>query len=54
MADKVWKGVYPWIFGHSEQFSPNKFFDPSTLSMRKGDDGEKRGVKKMVKKNKIK
>ena len=30
MADGVWKGVYPKVFGHSKQLSLNKFFDPST------------------------
>ena len=42
MADRVWKGVYPLVFGHSKQISQNKFFDPSTPSMRKGHDGEKK------------
>ena len=42
MADGVWKGVYPYVFGHSKQLSLNKFFDPSTPSMRKGRDGEKK------------
>ena len=43
MADRVWKVVYPLVFGRSRQLSLNKFFDPSTPSMRKGDDGgEKR------------
>ena len=42
MANGVWKGVYPQVFGHSKQLSLNKFFDPSTPSMRKGRDGEKR------------
>ena len=46
MADGVWKGVYPQIFGRSKQLSPNKFFDPSTPSMRKVDDGEKKKRKK--------
>ena len=32
MADGVWKGV---------QLSQNRFFDTSTPSMRKVDDGEK-------------
>ena len=41
MADKVWKGVYPKVFRHSKQLSL-KFFDPSTPSMRKVDDGEKK------------
>ena len=43
MADGVWKGVYAYVFGHSKQLSLNKFFDPSTPSMRKGRD---RGTKK--------
>ena len=38
------------IFGHSKQLSLNKFFDPTTPSMRKGRDGgtgkKKRGEKK--------
>ena len=41
MADGAWKGVYPYVFGRSKQLSLNKFFDPSTPSMRKGRDGEK-------------
>ena len=45
MADGVWKGVYPKVFGHSKQLSLNKSFDPSTPSMRKGRDGENRGKK---------
>ena len=32
--------------GNSKQLSQNKFFDPSTPSMRKGGDGEKTGGKK--------
>ena len=40
MADGVWKVVYPQVFGRSRQLSLNKFFDPSTPSMRKGRDGE--------------
>ena len=47
MAEGGWKGVYPQVFGHSKQLSLNKFFDPSTPSMRKGrDGGEKTGGKK--------
>ena len=30
MADRVWKVVYPLVFGRSRQLSLNKFFDPST------------------------
>ena len=54
MADGVWKGVQPFVIGHFKQLSQNKFFDPSTPSMRKGDDGEKTGKieeKKMGEKN---
>ena len=50
MADGVWKGVYPQVFGHAKQLSLNKFFDPSTPSMRKGRDGGKNGGKKREKK----
>ena len=50
MADGVWKVVYPQVFGRSRHLLLNKFFDPSTPSMRKVDDGEKkRKEKKMVK-----
>ena len=42
MADGVWKGVQPQVIGHFKQLSLNKFFDPSTPSMRKGRDKEKR------------
>ena len=37
------------VFGRSNQLSLNKFFDPSTHSMRKGCDGEKRKEKRIVK-----
>ena len=55
MADGVWKGVYPKVFGHSKQLSVNKFFDPSTPSMRKGRDGggKKTGKKKEKRRMKI-
>ena len=47
MADGVWKGVYPYGFGRSKQLSLNKFFDPSSPSMRKGcDGGGERGEKR--------
>ena len=42
MAEGVWKGVYPEVFGHSKQLSLNKFCDPSTPSMSKGRDREKK------------
>ena len=45
MADGIWKGVYPQVFGRSKQLSLNKFFDLSTPAMRKGRDGEKSGKK---------
>ena len=55
MAEGGWKGVYHWVFGRSKQLSLNKFFDPSTPSMRKGrDGGKKRGGKKNGKKKKEK
>ena len=46
MADVVWKGVYPKVFGFSRQLSINKFFDSSTPLMRKVDVGgeKRRGV----------
>ena len=44
MADEVWKGVYP-------MFLLNRFFDPSTLYMRKGRDGEITGGRKTRGKN---
>ena len=46
MADRVWKGVYPQVFGRSKQLSLNKFFDPSTPSMRKGRNRGNGGEKK--------
>ena len=46
MAEGVWKGVYPLVFGQSKQLSLNKIFDPSTPSRRKGRDGEKRKKKR--------
>ena len=42
MADGVWKGVYPIVFGRSHQLLLNKLFDTSTPSMKKVDDGEKK------------
>ena len=39
MADGVWKGVKPKVIKRSDQLLQNKFFDPSTLSMRKGSNG---------------
>ena len=39
MANGVWKGAYPAVFGHSQQLSLKKLFYLSTPSMRKGCDG---------------
>ena len=50
MADGVWKGVYPQVFRHSKQLLLIKFFDRSTPSMRKGDNGKKT-IKKGKKEN---
>ena len=50
MADGVWKGVYPQVLGRSRQLSLNKFFDRSTPSMRKVDDGKKKRKKKKKRK----
>jgi len=33
------------VFGRSRQLSLNKFFDPSTPSMRKVDDGEEKKMR---------
>ena len=51
MADGVWKGAYPQVFEHFKQLSLNKFFDPSTPSMRKVDDGEEKKRKKRKREN---
>ena len=50
MADGVWKGVKPQVYGCFKQLSLNKIFDPSTPSMRKVDDGEKKRKEKRKKK----
>ena len=47
-VDGVWKGVYLKVFGRSRQLSQNKFFDPSTPSVRKVDNREKKEKKKVV------
>ena len=41
MTDGVWKGVYPYVFGRAKQLLKDKFFDPSTPSMRKWERKEK-------------
>ena len=46
MADGAWKYVKPYVIDPSDQLLLNKFFDPSTPSMRKIDDGEERKRKK--------
>ena len=43
MATGVRKGVYSEVFRHFCQLSLNKYFDPSTPSMRKVNNGEKKG-----------
>ena len=50
IADWVWKGVYHLVFGRSGQLLLNKFFDPSTPSMRKVVDGEKKEMKRKERK----
>ena len=50
MADGVWKGVYPLVFGRSDQSLLNKFFGPSPPSMRKGRGGGEMGGKQGRKK----
>ena len=42
MAD----GVQKQVIGRSDQLTLNKFFDPSTPSMRKVDNGEKKKKRK--------
>ena len=46
IANGVWKGAYPKVFGRSKPLLLNKFFDTSTPSMRKGHDEKKTGKKK--------
>ena len=46
MADGVWKDVNPQVFVRSKQLSQNKFFEPSTPSMRKVDDEEEKKEKR--------
>ena len=50
MADAIRKGVYPKVIRGFKQLSLNKFFDQSTPSMRKGDDGEEKKEKKKKRK----
>ena len=42
-----------WPFGHFEQLSQNKFFDPSTPSMRKGSDTEDKKLRNNNGENKL-
>ena len=50
-ANGVWRVVYHKDFVRSRQLSRNKFIDPSTPSMWKGDNGKKGGGdgKRMIK-----
>ena len=53
MADRVWKVVYSLVFVRFCQLLLNKFFDPSTHSMRKAHGGrEKKNRKTNGKKKK--
>ena len=45
MANGIWKRISLLVLGSSKQLLLNKFFDPSTPSMRKGRDGEKKREK---------
>ena len=47
IADRVWKWVKPLVIGPPDQLLLHQFFDPSTPSMRKVDDGEKKENKKI-------
>ena len=56
MADRIYRGarapkneVNPYVIGPPEQLLLNKFFDPSTPSMRKVDDGEEKRKKRKEK-----
>ena len=51
MADRVREGVYPYVISRSDHLLQNKFFDPSTPYMRKGDDEEKKNGGKKQEKN---
>ena len=51
MADGVQKGVYLQVFGRSRKLSLNNLFDPSTPSMRKVDNGEKKEKEKEKKRD---
>ena len=48
MANGVWKRVQSLVIGHFKQLLRNKFFDPSTPSMRKGDNGGKKNGKRQT------
>ena len=56
MADGVWKGVQSKVIEHSDQRLLNKFFDPSTPSMRNTEppakskmaDGVWKGVQSLI------
>ena len=42
------KLCYSYVFGHSRQLLQNKFFDMSTHSIRKVDDGEEKGKNNVI------
>ena len=52
MADGVWKGVNPQVFGHSRQLSPNKFLIRAILQLEDfttQEKNEKKGGRKKLK-----
>ena len=56
MAERAWKGVQSQVIGHSDQLLLNKFFYPTTPSMRNREppakskmaDGVWKGVESQV------
>ena len=53
MAEEVWKGDHSGVFEPSYQLSLNKFFDPSTPSMRKERNRREKNRKKKERMMKI-
>ena len=45
MANRVQKGGYPYVIGHFKELLLKRFFEPSTPSMRKGCNREKKEKK---------